>query len=153
MIPECKQIFLPNPALPVEAQEDLVLLGMCLWGEARGEPKEAQVGVAWVVKNRVEHPRWWGKTLKEVILMPYQFSCFLARDPNYRKILYPLKSESAEVWDECYLTGCEVMSGAIPDHTGGADHYFDTSILPPKWATSGKKTLDIGRLQFYRIYI
>jgi N-acetylmuramoyl-L-alanine amidase len=150
---DCQQVFLPNPAIPIPDQDPLVLLGMCVWGEARGEGKDGKAGVAWVVKNRTEHPRWWGTTMKEVILKPYQFSSFLPRDPNCFKLLTPLKYDSNEVWDECYRTGCEVMAGTIPDPTGGADHYFDMSILPPKWATEGKKTLDLGRLHFYRIYI
>jgi N-acetylmuramoyl-L-alanine amidase len=150
---DCRQVFLPNPTLPFAEQEDLVLLGMCVWGEARGEGPEGKAGVAWVARNRAEHPRWWGRDLKEVILKPYQFSCFLARDPNSAKMRLPLKYDTPEVWDSCYLTGCEVMAGTIPDPTGGADHYFDVSILPPKWATEGKKTLDLGRLHFYRIYI
>lgn len=150
---DCKQIHLPNPSLSFQEQEDMVLLGMCIWGEARGENREGKEGVAWVVKNRIEHPRWWGKTLKEVILKPYQFSSFLSRDPNASKLLHPLTFDSSKIWDECYLIGCGVMEGTIPDPTGGADHYFDVSILPPKWATSGKKTLDIGRFHFYRIYI
>jgi spore germination cell wall hydrolase CwlJ-like protein len=150
---DCTQVYLPNPLFGFQRQTDLVLLGMCVWGEARGESREGKAGVAWVARNRAEHPRWWGTNLKEVILKPYQFSSFLSRDPNSAKLLHPLTYDSAEVWDECYLTGCEVMAGAIPDPTGGADHYFDVSILPPKWATSGQKTLDIGRLHFYRIYI
>ncbi len=53
-------IPLPNPALPIEAQEITVLLGMLIWGEARSEGAEGQAAVGNVVLNRVLSGRLQG---------------------------------------------------------------------------------------------
>jgi len=145
------QIKLPQPQLAFIEQEDDILLAMLVFGEARGESREAKIGVAHVAKNRADNPRWWGKTLKTVILKPYQFSCFLPNDPNAGKLLLPLKYESAETWDECFEVATGVMAGEIPDNTQTSDSYFDDSIRPPRWAEERHKTVKIGRLNFYRI--
>ena len=38
----------------------LDLLARTVWGEARGECFRGKLAVAWVARNRAEHPRWWG---------------------------------------------------------------------------------------------
>ncbi len=147
------QIRLPLSSNTIEEQEDDILLAMLIFGEARGEIKEAKIGVGSVVKNRAEHPGWWGKTLHDVILKPWQFSSFNYNDPNRGKLLFPLKHESNEIWDECYLVSNGILNREIADNTQMSDHYFDDSIKPPKWADPKKKTVKIGRLNFYRLYI
>ena len=36
------------------------LLPLVIWREARNQSYEAMLAVAWVVKNRVASPKWWG---------------------------------------------------------------------------------------------
>ncbi len=58
------------------------LLARCIWGEARGEPIQGKLAVAHVVLNRVKAQSYYGKTIRDVILKPWQFSCFNENDPN-----------------------------------------------------------------------
>jgi N-acetylmuramoyl-L-alanine amidase len=150
-MPGDMQILLPRPDIPIEEQAQDVLFAMLIFGEARGEPFSGKCGVASVVRNRVEHPRWWGKSLKEVILKPFQFSCFNIGDPNREKLLWPLKHEENTVWDECYEVAVGTIKNDLPDITNHADHYFDDSIGLPHWAKQELMTKKIGRLNFYRL--
>ncbi|MEN6360019.1 MAG: cell wall hydrolase [Smithella sp.] len=50
------------------------LLALCIEREAGGEAYEGKVAVGTVVLERVDHRDWDGKTIKEVILKPWQFS-------------------------------------------------------------------------------
>jgi len=65
---------------------ELITMAKTVWGEARGESVKGQIAVAWVIKNRADNPRWWGKTIEEVCLKKYQFSCWLESDPNKAKM-------------------------------------------------------------------
>ncbi|MBM4288219.1 MAG: cell wall hydrolase [Deltaproteobacteria bacterium] len=49
---------------------------MVLFGEARGEPSQTLQGIGHAIINRALKPGWWGRSLEEVILKPWQFSCF-----------------------------------------------------------------------------
>jgi len=118
-----------------------------LYGECRGEPIEGQIAVAWVIRNRAEHPRWWGKGVAGVCLHPYQFSCWNRSDPQYGKL---------KVTPELYQIALDVLRGKHPDPTGGADHYLMTNIVDrTKWARENpkKKTVEIGVHSFYRLEI
>jgi spore germination cell wall hydrolase CwlJ-like protein len=144
------QVKLPR-LIPAGDQDIDVLFAMLIFGEARGEPKDGKTAVGWVAQNRALNPGWWGKDLRGVILKPWQFSCFNPGDPNREKLFDPLKFESSEVWDECFLTAKGILEGEIPDNTENSDHYFDVSIKPPTWADPRKLVKKIGRLVFYRL--
>lgn len=130
---------------------DMVLLGLCIWREARGESKIAQVGVAWTIKNRVLKPSWWGKDYVDVILKPYQFSSFDHNDPNAVK--FPVPDDAS--WVQCFEVAQDVYEGITEDPTAGCTHYFDASLdsHPPDWATGGtmEHVTDLGQLRFWRI--
>ena len=143
-----KADLLPNPAAPLHAQDTLILLTMLVFGESRGEPQEGKVAVAWVVKNRVSKPRWWGDTWPSVMLRPYQFSCFNKDAPLY-KLLNPLAHDRPETWLDCYLAAVGVYHDFLEDPTLGATHYFNLDIHP-FWADSMEKKVRIGRHEFYR---
>ena len=53
---------------------DWQLMGLCIEREAGGEPYEGRIAVGTVILERVDHRNWDGKTIKEVILKPWQFS-------------------------------------------------------------------------------
>lgn len=130
---------------------DIVLLGLCVWRESRNQPKVAQMGVAWSVKNRVLHPAWWGKDYVDVILKPYQYSSFNHNDPNAVKLPYP----SDPSWQECLEVAQDVYQDISTDPTQGCTHYFDGSMdsHPPDWTTSGtmEHVTNLGELRFWRL--
>jgi len=154
----------PEPNQPFAAQAAETLLAICLFGEARGESPEARRAIAQVVLNRARYPhKVFGsrpgatldENLRRVILQPRQFSCFLASDPNYAKLLRPLDYERPEVWQRCVDAAREALAQAAePDAlTLNSDHYFDDSLQPPTWADPSQQTVQIGRLRFFRIYL
>ena len=129
---------------------DLVLLELAIWREARGEVYDAKRGVAWAIKNRVDHPSWMGRDWHTVILKPWQFSSFNVSDVNNTK--WPEDSDPS--FAEC----CAVAQGVYlgqdsTDLTDGATHYYDISIdFPKAWGSEDEwvNTLNIGRLKFWK---
>lgn len=128
---------------------DVELLALCIYGEARGEPYEGKCGVAHVVLNRVKrHPRY-GTGIKDVILKPYQFSCFLEADPNFPKLIdlavnpYLIDERYLEIADGC-------MDEYIPSPVENATHYYsDTMPRAPYWITKMTYITKIGHHSFF----
>lgn len=119
-------------------------------GEADGEPTEGQIAVAWTVRNRVLNPSWWGKSWLEVILKPFQYSCwnFDKRGfPDWERVTELIEKATAA---QLYIS-MGVYFGYIVDPTGGATHYH-ASYVDPAWA--GSEMMEylktIGNHLFYR---
>lgn len=127
---------------------DLDTMARTLWGEARGESLEGKIGVAWVIKNRADNPKWWGHGISEVCKAPWQFSCWLEKDPNRQKLLAVTPKD--EMFRECLMVTAGVLSGNIPDPTSGANHYHAKSILP-NWASGKEPTARLHNHLFYRL--
>ena len=68
------------------SQKDIAVMAKTIWGEARGEHYEGQVAVGWVIRNRCETGGWFGNSIREVCLKPYQFSCWNNDDCNKAQI-------------------------------------------------------------------
>ena len=110
---------------------DIELLARLIYGEARGESPLGKLAVAHVVLNRVGKRSWYGRTIREVILKPWQFSAFNDNWPG--------------VDDSC-LTVAELVLGEYTiDPTKGATHYWSRKILrePPPWASAMRETIRI----------
>lgn len=122
---------LPDPRLTFAEQDPCVLLAMLVWGEARSQPLDAQIGVACVVRNRVNLKSWMGETYSEVCLKPYQFDVFLPNDPNSKKLLYPLSYEANLIWERAYLAAYRVFYDAQPDTTYGSLYYYTLPLKGP----------------------
>lgn len=140
----------PDPSKGFIGQQSLILLAMCIFGEARGDTPEARFGVGCVVRNRLQR-HWMGAKLwSDVMLKPYQFDCFLATDPNSHKLLTPLANETEAVWDECYYAALGVMLGR-PDTTDGAVFYYSRPIEAPPHAWGAvTQTLQAGGTWFFK---
>ena len=135
--------------MPYTAEQsyELALLMLCIYREARGESPDAQLGVAWTIKNRLALQGWMGKTYPAVILKPYQFSSFNAGDPNATK--FPITPTDL-AFQPCLMAAKAAYDGLGVDPTSGATHYFDDSIAAPSWTTGATKTIKIGHLTFYK---
>jgi N-acetylmuramoyl-L-alanine amidase len=144
------KIDLTSPAQQGEFY-DLFLMALCVWREARGESMEGKRAVAWVVRNRADHPAWWGgPSIASVVLHPSQFSSFNHNDPNSSKLPYPPDPG----WVSSLLAAQEAMYKTAPDITNGAVDYYDKSMdeNPPLWARDGSLVHcgDIDDFHFYR---
>lgn len=138
------QQFFPDVDQPLHQQKELTLLAMAVYGEARSEPYDGQAGVAYVVLNRMKGSSWYGDTIHEVLLKPYQFNCFDEDDPNLPKMYEP----NPRVWKNCFKAAWNAYSGLIDDPTLGADHYCRYDISPP-WINNLQLNKQIGDHVFF----
>lgn len=144
----------------LETQSELNLLQCLVYGESRGQPLEGMAAVAWVVRNRVEHPKWWGKDWKSVILRhdkkdppTFQFSCFNSSDANLKKIIKGIrlgKLMSDQTWKTCRLIAFGVMYGWLPDYSKGSNHYCHVD-LNPYWIKDQTPKVTICDHKFYEL--
>jgi N-acetylmuramoyl-L-alanine amidase len=136
-------------ALPgqIEVFTDTFMLALAIYREARGEDLTGKVAVGCVIRNRVQHPSWYGRNWFAVITKPYQFSSFNAGDRNSAVF----GSAADRAWQDSLAAALRVMAG-VPDPTGGATFYFDQTLVnnPPKWASIYLHTADIGAFHFYK---
>lgn len=127
---------------------DLDTMARTLYGEARGESMLGKIAVAWVIKNRADHPGWWGTGITGVCKAPYQFSCWLEGDPNRMKLLNVRVTDDA--FRECLMVTAAVLSDNFPDPTGSATHYH-TDGISPKWAAGKTPNVKIGAHLFFTL--
>lgn len=140
------------PVPPDIAADPVQVLARTVWGEARGEPVRGQEAVAAVVLNRVARAAarggrwWWGASIVEVCLKPWQFSCWNPADPNRARLLAVTADNRA--FDQALRIARRAVAGTLPDPTGGATHYHARGIHPP-WAWRAVPCAEIGRHLFY----
>lgn len=136
-----------------DAEKDRDVLARTLWGEARGETLAGMVAVAWTIRNRVNDGKaksWWGERYAGVCLKPYQFSCWNKNDPNF-PFLSGAKPIPVAEMAKAVMVATAVMDGAYPDPTGGATHYYATTMpKAPAWAAEAKQTLKLGHHVFFK---
>lgn len=138
------------------------IMGLTIYGEARGESGEGKIAVGSVILERVDHRDWDGKTVQEVCLCPYQFSCFLPSDPNF-----PALKMIADDWENKYLqskdlqdcfhialdllTGRTLRTAAIAENH--ATQYLTTALRKskfcPDWVKKMKRVATVGSHEFY----
>jgi len=138
--------------MPV-TEKDRDILARTLWGEARGENLAGQIAVAWTIRNRVNDGKaksWWGEGYAGVCQKPYQFSCWNKNDPNYA-YLSGAKPIPPAQYAQALKAADQVMAGTVTDPTGGATHYYATTMpKPPTWAKGAMQTLKLGQHIFFK---
>ena len=128
------------------------ILARTLWGEARGESLAGKEAVASVILNRFKKAQgaggryWWGGTIEDVCLKPYQFSCWNENDINYRKLIAVDANDPN--FAVCQRIARRAVNGLLDDNTNGADHYHALGIHP-NWTDSRAPVAEIGRHVFY----
>jgi spore germination cell wall hydrolase CwlJ-like protein len=134
-------------------EKDRDVLARTLWGEARGESLVGQIAVAWTIRNRVNDGKaksWWGEGYAGVCQKPYQFSCWNKNDPNY-PYLSGAKTIPFREFAQAQIAADQVMAGKVPDPTGGATHYYATTMpKAPVWVKGAKETLRLGLHVFFK---
>ena len=135
---------------------DQEILARTIYGEARGEYKLANGGMASlvavgnVVMNRLHAQSWFGQTVMQVCKKPWQFSCWNKSDPNY--IILTQLTIDDPVFEICMLVARNLMKNQWPDLTNGANHYHSKQMIDkPSWAVHYYPCFEIGRHLFYNI--
>lgn len=124
------------------------ILARTIGGEARGDGIEGMSAVANVVMNRVARPGWWGKSVKEICLKPYQFSAWDEGDPN-RPIITAWDT-GFSIYREALDIATRALMGQLPDITNGGTSYYARSMKTlPKWAEGRTPCAEIGGHLFF----
>lgn len=129
---------------------DLQIAALTVFCEASGETSEARRGVAYVMMNRLRSHRF-GRTLASVCLHRYQFSEWNDDKGDNANLLRGAEANDSDpVMRDC-VEGVQSAMLSGDDPTMGALFYHDDSIAgpPADWGTV-EKTVQIGRLIFYR---
>ena len=156
-----------------DAQHDLTALtarltpaqivGLTIWGEARGSTPVLRRAIASVIANRVkaQQPRW-GLTPADVCLKPMQFSCWTPKGgvQNYAAVIKeaekaaqdPLAWSKAAMFDTMY--GDPIVAGTFKDTVHGATMYYSPAAMVPKtrvpaWARGLEPVADISGTLFF----
>jgi spore germination cell wall hydrolase CwlJ-like protein len=131
----------------IEELDVPTLLGLCIWAEARGEPELGQQAIGWVVRNRADHPRWWGNSIDSVILTPAQFSWTATSNPEHIDVEKLTSSHDLNLF---IAMAQGVIAEDIQDPVNGANHYYaDYMKPPPNWAAEYEFVRQIGKHRFY----
>lgn len=143
--------FDKNQRLLIMEANDAQILAATIWGEARGEQLLGQIAVGCVIRNRSLDHRW-PNSIKRVCLQPYQFSCWLPKDPNSSKMIDLLHSNDNYIFGQCLWIADGIIHGGLQeDVSSGANHYFADSIMPPHWASPSKFVKKVGHHRFYKL--
>ena len=119
---------------------DRILLARTLQAEAGNQGFDGMVAAGSVINNRM---RQSGKPLRDIILADGQFSAWngvtgYANGEQGQDMNFQPGPEALEAADA-------ILSGQIPDPTGGATHYYNSSISDPDWGErSGGNWTRIG---------
>jgi hypothetical protein len=148
-------------ATTISEQYVVMMFGLLLWREARGQSYDEIVAVACSVRNRVRQPGWWGKTYLGVITHAGQYSSFpwinrngtVIADANGMR--FPIPEDSG--WTK-FLECCGIAENVIKDiktdTVNGATHYYDKTLdsNPPAWTKvpDSQHICDIGPFRFWK---
>jgi hypothetical protein len=128
------------------------IMALTIYGEARGESREGRIAVGSVILERLRRGGWFGKSLRDVCLRPWQFSCFLPNDPNF----LTLKTIAADfvgackrdtALRDCFDVADGLMVGTILPNVD-ATHYVTVETTAP-WASDMKQVAVIGGHKFF----
>jgi spore germination cell wall hydrolase CwlJ-like protein len=140
----------------IPTDKSLEVVAKTIYGEARGEYLSktgglpSLIAVANVIRNRCTMAN--EDFIENVCMKPKQFSCWNARDPNFKIISEPLSAATNPIYKICETVAREVVLGNWPDITKGASHYYSKRLeAPPYWAAYGDVTIIIGNHVFMKL--
>lgn len=130
----------PVPGIGIDQQPERIVLRLLICGEARGEQDQggfleslAMYAVLCCLRNRQARPRWRTRTLREIALEPWQFSCFNMNDPNRGALLDLWKTDEIS-WERADTVADMLEAGCNWDPTMNATHYCTKRL----WAQEPK---------------
>jgi hypothetical protein len=106
---------------------DITIAVLTVLMEAGGEPRRGKLGVAYVLVNRMHA----GRSMTDVILDPWDFSCWNTDSPTRMNLD---KADDA-LYAECLSCVLAAMFGLETDPTSGAYFYMNKDVVI---ATAGK---------------
>jgi len=139
---------------------DIDVLARTIWGEARGEPYEGKIAVAWTAKNRAliaqsyekahgkAHQHYGDGSLASACQAKWQYSCWNSGDPNLIA-MESVTPETSASFRDCLAIAKMVADGVVADPVKGSTHYYAVTIDPPAWAVGHTPVVQIGHHLFF----
>ena len=131
-----------------QASAEQLILALTVYREAANEPDHGRIAVAWTLRNRVQHPKWWGRDFYGVATAKWQYSSISAPGDNQ---LGKWPKWDDPIFQRCLEIAGAVIAGAIAHPMPGADSYYADYIPVPRWATDDKMVGKIGHHIFYNL--
>lgn len=134
--------------VPMEIEDEVMLLKWTVAMEAEGEPYTGKLAVAWTIMNRARKFKW---SLSDTILKDRHFSAWNQNSPTRMR----LDIISKEIMDDAKLAAMTAYYHVSSDPTLGATHYLNKKLIIkaqgelPLWAATMRETVTIGRHTFY----
>lgn len=150
----------PADQLLLDSLSDAAIVGLTLYGEARGLSDEGLAGVACAIRNRVTAKRF-GKGYRGVCLRPAAFSCWRGTAgpgevANHASVMDAAgaisRGKSGPTLDRCLAMAVRIMEGELPDKTLGSTHYITEKLWrtdPPTWAIGKTPMCQIDQHVFF----
>jgi spore germination cell wall hydrolase CwlJ-like protein len=147
------------------SEDDLEVMGLTVWSEARGESPAAMQGVAWTIVNRLrDASNRWPKSPAAVCRQRGQYSWWhdqhlgaISRDTPTAAAAASggfsggaAPAPSARELDTAKGISRQSLTGQLADNVGGAQHVFAVDMPLPAWAQGFTLTTTIGHFRFYR---
>ena len=149
----------------IAALSDPQIVGLTLYGEARGGTPQLRAAIASVILNRVKaQHQAWGLTAREVCLKPWQFSCWKVEGgaSNHQAVMdaagHLLRNAViGPVLKGCLALGAEVCTGTLTDTAHGATMYYaPAAMVPadrvPSWAVGLQPVAVVDGTRFYQSF-
>jgi hypothetical protein len=154
---------LPPPTRPdAVGADDLTLLATTIYLEGAGEPEDGQLGIAWVIRNRMDARQ---RSARQVILGAdglvdadgHAFEAFSCWNEDYRaQRTARLIAPDATVWDHCWRAAAAAYWRLLPDPTLGARFYLNIELTKrirplhdlPRWYDPARVTWVSGQHTF-----
>lgn len=124
------------------------LLAKTLHAEAVGEGYEGMLAAGTVIFNRIASGDYGGKSLKDVILKPGQFSAWNL-STGYAGGKGGINMDKIKPTKEAYAAADALLSGSRHEAVGSRTHYYAPKAANPKWGKrAGGDWLTIGNHVF-----
>jgi len=133
-------IILNSPSIAYTTQ-DIECLALTIYFEARGEPQEGKIAVAFVVLNRVKSKKF-PSSICDVVFDRCQFSWTCDKISNIPK--------NKHAWNKSKQLATDILAHKYKDNTKGAQ-FFHKKTITPKWAKSLTLTTVIDNHKFYKL--
>lgn len=139
----------PEP-LDTDQFDDLQIIARSAWGENRSLGRPGMQATINSAQNRLASGvRWWGHSLRTILLHPYQYSCWNALDPNRPKLM--AITETDQEFKISLDLARSAIDGSLEDCVNGADSYVVSTIPKlPNWTHGLDPVAIIGITWFYR---
>ena len=126
-------------------RREFTCLSLNIYHESRGESRNGQIAVSYVVLNRMESGRF-PRSICSVVWQNGQFSW------TTRPVGSLIPRETA-AWERSQQLALDIMAGTeVADPTGGATHFYNLRLVRPSWASRGRSTWTLGAHAFVRMW-